>query len=98
MKEGRKEGREGGEEGRKEGRKGEERRDRRREGGRKTATEVREGADIYSVLSLCQWLWGGRYYCPHYTGARMVYVTFPYQEAVSGGAGSPPKRVCAQIL
>ena len=85
-------------EGRKEEREGRGRKKGRKEGGRKTATEVREGVDIYLVLSLCQWLWGGKYYCPHYTGARMVYVTFPYQEAVSGRAGSPPKRVCAQIL
>ena len=93
--EGRKRGREGGKKGRKErGRK-----KGQKEGGGKTATEEREGVDIYLVLSLCQWLWGGRYYCPHYAGARMVYVTFPHQEAGKGRSWKPTQEgLCSDPL
>ena len=54
--EGKKEGRKRGREGGKKGRKERGRKKGQKEGGEKTATEEREGVDIYLVLSLCQWL------------------------------------------
>lgn len=94
MKEGKKEEREGGREGRKErGRK-----KGQNEGGRKTATEEREGVDIYVVLSLCQWLWEVGIITPIIQELGW-FMKLPHtRKLVSGRAGSSPERVCAQTL
>lgn len=92
-KEGRKRGREGG-----EGRKGRGRKKGQKEGGRKTATEEREGVDIYLVLSLCQWLWEVGIITPIIQELGWSMKLPHTRKLVSGRAGSSPERVCAQTL